>query len=72
MTAKLYPHAVQKAARRGVLSAAGAKRVEVVLDARSLAYLENIKAQTGVKTNAEAIFRALYAADALLTPLSSQ
>jgi biotin synthase-related radical SAM superfamily protein len=45
----------------------GAKRIEVVLDARSLACLEKIKAQTGVKTNAEAICRALYAADALLT-----
>ena len=51
MTAKPYPHAAQKAARRGVLSAAGVKRVEVVLDAGQLANLERVRKVTGdVKT----------------------
>jgi hypothetical protein len=47
MTAKPYPHAAQKAARRGVLSAAGAKRVEVVLDAEKVEILRFIQKRDG-------------------------
>jgi hypothetical protein len=47
MTAKPYPHAAQKAARRGVLSTSGAKRVEVVLDAGELAMIGNLRAIQG-------------------------
>jgi hypothetical protein len=58
MTAKPYPHAVQKAARRGVLSAAGAKRVDVMLDARELKQLALIREEYGCK-NGEAVRLAL-------------
>jgi len=61
MTAKPYPHAVQKAARRGVLSAAGSKRIEVVLDAVQLRGLQKIKDRHGFKTP-EAIAYAIQAA----------
>jgi hypothetical protein len=47
VTPKPYPHAVQKAARRGVLSASGAKRVEVVLDAKDLENLAAFQVFTG-------------------------
>jgi hypothetical protein len=59
MTAKPYPHAVQKAARRGVLSAAGSKRVEVVLDAEAIDSLETVKLYTEADDNASAIRVAL-------------
>jgi hypothetical protein len=65
MTAKPYPHAVQKAARRGVLSAAGSKRVEVVLDAGQLIDLETIKQAYGYN-NAEAVSYAISAARLVL------
>ncbi len=74
MTAKPYHHAVQKAARRGVLSAGGAKRVEVVLDAGQLADLQSIKDRYGY-TTADAISYAISAALVAIardTPLSSQ
>jgi hypothetical protein len=61
MTAKPYPHAAQKAARRGVLSSAGAKRVEVVLDAGQLADLQQIKDRYSY-TTADAISYAISAA----------
>jgi hypothetical protein len=73
MTAKPYPHAAQKAARRGVLSASGAKRVEVVLDAGHLAALQEIKDRYGY-TTADAISYAISAALVVMardTPLSS-
>jgi hypothetical protein len=58
MTAKPYPHAVQKAARRGVLSASGSKRVDVMLDARELKQLALIREEYGCK-NGEAVRLAL-------------
>ena len=58
MTAKPYPHAAQKAARRGVLSASGAKRVDVMLDARELKQLALIREEYGCK-NGEAVRLAL-------------
>jgi hypothetical protein len=73
VTAKPYPHAVQKAARRGVLSSAGAKRVEVVLDAGQLADLQRIKDRYDY-TTADAISYAISAALVVMardTPLSS-
>ena len=73
MTAKPYPHAAQKAARRGVLSASGSKRVEVVLDAAHLAVLQQIKDRYDY-TTADAISYAISAALVVMardTPLSS-
>ena len=58
MTAKPYPHAVQKAARRGVLSAAGSKRVEVVLDAKAQNQLALISEEHGC-SQGEAVRLAL-------------
>lgn len=55
MTAKPYPHAVQKAARRGVLSAAGSKRVEVVLDAEEQSALHWFRYARGLNSTSEAI-----------------
>jgi hypothetical protein len=65
MTAKPYPHAVQKAARRGVLSAAGSKRVEVVLDAGQLLDLQTIKTAYGYTTS-QAISYAICAGRTLV------
>ena len=65
MTAKPYPHAVQKAARRGVLSAAGSKRIEVVLDAGQLLDLDVVKRTYGYNTS-EAISFAISAARVII------
>ncbi len=60
MTANPYPHAAQKAARRGVLSSAGSKRVEVVLDADACDVLQKLQKDFGGASKADVIKRALW------------